>query len=66
MTFRTHKQAIRWIQRQADAKGLDVFAREHNLPGQTIRDIISGKSATITAKVAIALKMTLAYGREEW
>lgn len=66
MTFRTHKQAAEWIKRQTDAMGIDAFARRYDLPGQTIRDILTGKSKTITAKVATALKMTLAYGRKEW
>lgn len=66
MKFRTHKQAVRWLKRQTDAKGIDAFARAHDLPGQTIRDILEGRSKTITAKVATALKMTLAYGREQW
>lgn len=66
MKFRTHQQAVQWLMRETGKKGIDAFARAHDLPGQTIRDILDGRSKTITAKVATALKMTLAYGRKEW
>lgn len=67
MIFKTHRDAVKWIEDQIELAGGPIaFAREKKFNPRTIYDILNGKSKTITAKVAKRLGITLAYGRKEW